>query len=60
MNYFEEFKRENTIKYIELYKTGSKQERELLKRNLYNNVNLTEKQKDKFWSSIVKKVKVAL
>ena len=57
MNYFEEFKRENTTKYIEAYKKASKQEKEDLKRNLYDNPHLTETQKDKFWASIMKIVK---
>lgn len=39
--------------YIKQYKEGNREERRAIKRNIYNNVNLTEDEKDRIWNEIV-------
>ena len=47
--------RENWLHtYIQQYKKGNKKERTEIKRNLYKNINLTEEEKDKIWSIIIR------
>ena len=47
--------RENWLQtYIKQYKTGTRKERTAIKRNLYDNVSLTEDEKDKLWEIIIR------
>lgn len=39
--------------YIKQYKEGNREERRAIKRNIYNNINLTEDEKDEVWELIV-------
>ena len=39
--------------YIKQYKEGNREERRAIKRNIYNNINLTENEKDSLWELIV-------
>lgn len=39
--------------YIKQYKEGNREERRAIKRNIYNNINLTEDEKDNLWELIV-------
>lgn len=41
--------------YIKQYKEGNREERIAIKRNIYNNINLTEQQKDAIWELIVQR-----
>ena len=41
--------------YIKQYKEGNREERRAIKRNIYNNINLTEQQKDAIWELIVQR-----
>ena len=41
--------------YIKQYKEGNREERRSIKRNIYNNINLTEQQKDAIWELIVQR-----
>ena len=40
--------------YIKQYKEGNRKERGI-KRNIYNNINLTEDEKDSLWELIVQR-----
>lgn len=39
--------------YIKQYKEGNREERRSIKRNIYNNINLTETEKDSLWELIL-------
>lgn len=41
--------------YIKQYKEGNREERRAIKRNIYQNINLTEQQKDAIWELIVQR-----
>ena len=48
-----DFKKVWLNKYIKQYKQGNREERRAIKRNIYNNINLTEDEKDNLWELIV-------
>lgn len=50
-----EFKKVWLNTYIKQYKEGNREERRAIKRNIYNNINLTEQQKDAIWELIVQR-----
>ena len=39
--------------YIKQYKEGNREERKAIKRNIDNNINLTETEKDSLWKLIM-------
>lgn len=41
--------------YIKQYKEGNREEIRAIKRNIYNNINLTENEKDSLWELIVQR-----
>ena len=41
--------------YIKQYKAGNREERRAIKRNIYNNINLTENEKDSLCELIVQR-----
>ena len=41
--------------YIKQYKEGNREKIRTIKRNIYNNINLTETEKDSLWELIVQR-----
>lgn len=51
---YNDFRKNWLQKYIKQYKTGTRKERTAIKRDLYDNVSLTEDEKDKLWEIIIR------
>ncbi len=50
---FKDFKKFWLSNYIKQYKEGDRKTRKAIKDNIYKNINLTEREKDKIWEDIV-------
>ena len=50
---YDEFRRFWLKQYIEQYKEGNREERRVIKKNVYKNIGLTADEKDRIWETII-------